>query len=307
MPFRVQGKYFFLTYPRCTVDPNDLLLHLLEHGPGLPVTIRVARESHADGTPHLHAGIRYANRIDIRTESHFDYAGFHPNIQKCSNWPAVLNYIAKDGDYYDYDGPEHPQDNHRGDRGASDEVTDYAEVAADYTDYGAWLNFALHEKIPFGYAEAFWKDSRRDTSATLLAPANPDEYWEFVGPGLREQAWDETMKSVVVSGPTGIGKTSWCKHVAPKPALFVGHLDALRQFVPMYHRSIIFDDVSFCHLPFQSQIHIADFDNVRQIHMRHRIQQIPPGVYKFFTINPPYRVFLDMPAIARRITCIELT
>lgn len=303
-PFRLQGKYFFLTYARCDEPGDDLLLHLLELSPGRPNFIRVAVESHEDGTPHLHAGIRYADRIDIRSELHFDYRGFHPNIQKCSSWGAVLNYLAKDGCYFDFCDEEYDATQDGNPSGSV--PIDYADRVQDFASYSEWLNFALASSLPFGYAHAFWAEAQRDAAATILAPEDPTEYWKHVGRELRDYTWEPEERSYVLSGPSGIGKTSWCKHFAPKPSLFVGHLDALRQFRARYHRSIIFDDVSFAHLPTQSQIHICDFYDTRQIHMRHRVQQIPAGIYKFFTINPPYKVFIDFEPIKRRCIFIDI-
>jgi hypothetical protein len=300
--FRIQGKYFFLTYSQFSGDPNDLLLHLLDLKPGHPQHIRVARERHNDGHFHLHAGIRYSHRIDIRSQFHFDWNSGHPNIQKCSTWGAVLRYLTKDGEYYDFLDDNVEEDDNSG----RHVPIDYADRVYDFTTYGEWLNFAVANNLSFGYAHAFWTDSRRDTTATILEPEDPNTYLQYIGPQLLDYDWIDDDTSYIVRGPSGIGKTNWCKHWAPKPALFISHVDALRQFVPGYHVSIIFDDVSFHHLPAQSQIHLADCYDTRQIHMRHRVTQIPARTKKFFSINPPYQVFIDMPAIERRVTLIDI-
>lgn len=302
MPFRLQGKYFFLTYAQCDAEPDALLLHLLDLSPGRVLAIRVARERHLDGHPHLHAAVRYADRIDLRCELHFDFSGFHPNVQKCSSWGRVLNYLSKDNDTFDY--ADDSYDDHRG-PGNSVPI-DYADRVQDFTSYSEWLNFAVANSLSFGYAHAFWTDAQRDSTATIHAPDNPDEHSRFIGVELADYNWHPEGKSYILRGPSGIGKTSWCKHWAPKPALFVSHIDALRQFRATYHVSIIFDDLSFAHLPPQSQIHLCDYNDTRQIHMRHRVQQIPPGIHKFFTINPPYQVFIEMPAIERRCIYIDI-
>lgn len=302
MSFRIRGKYFFLTYSQCSLEPDSLLLHLLDLKPGCVVRCRVAREHHQDGQPHLHAAIRYADRIDLRSELHFDFGGSHPNVQKCNTWRKVLNYLVKERDLYDYAASDYDEDDGNGVSGS----IDFADRVQDFTSYSEWLQFCLSNSLSFGYAAEFWREAQRDTSATILESEDPEQFSEFIGPELSDYEWESERKSYVVRGPTGIGKTSWCKKWAPKPALFVSHIDALRQFRPNYHVSIIFDDVSFCHMPPQTQIHICDYEDTRQIHMRHRVQQIPAGVHKFFTINPPYNVFCEMAAIERRCVFIDI-
>lgn len=204
--------------------------------------------------------------------------------------------------YFDYADDEDDED----DGSRCHVPVDYSDKVLDFATFSDWLSYALAQNIPYGYALAFWSESRRDTTATILAPEESDVYLRRIGHELRDYDWVDDDTSFVISGPTGIGKTSWCKHWAPKPALLVSHIDALRQFVPGYHKSIIFDDMSFCHLPLQAQIHLSDCYDTRQIHMRHRVTQIPAHTKKFFSINPPDRVFLPVPAIERRTTMIEI-
>lgn len=302
MPFRLQGKYIFLTYSQCTIEPDDLLLHLLDICKTPARFIRVCRERHQDGSPHLHAGLRYPTRINVGRESYFDFRGFHPSIEGCRSWPKVLNYLAKDGDTFDYAAEDYSCDDDNGGTGAPA----FADAVHDFATFDTWLDYCVTCRLSFGYANAFWKHATRDTSATILDADPPDLYRQFIGGELLDYDWIAERKSYVVSGPTGTGKTSWAKHWAPKPALFISHLDGLKQFNPGFHVSIIFDDVSFAHLPRQSQIHICDFDNVRQIHCRHIVVQIPAGIHKFFTINPPEIVFTDWEPIQRRCIFINL-
>jgi len=118
--------------------------------------------------------------------------------------------------------------------------------------------------------------------------------------------WD-LKKTLVLVGPSGIGKTTWAKKNAPKPCLFVSHLDDLKSFRADMHKSIMFDDVSVTHMPITSQIHLCDMENVRSIHVRYGTVTIPAGVPKIFTCNSS-PIALEHPAIARRcqfINCNE--
>lgn len=49
--------------------------------------------------------------------------------------------------------------------------------------------------------------------------------------------WNHHQHPVLsVVGPAGCGKTTWAKASAPKPALFVSHIDQLKLFKPNYHK-----------------------------------------------------------------------
>ena len=51
---------FFLTYPNCGVSKEDLMEHLKSLGEVDKAC--VCQELHKDGTPHLHAFVKYQDR-----------------------------------------------------------------------------------------------------------------------------------------------------------------------------------------------------------------------------------------------------
>lgn len=119
------------------------------------------------------------------------------------------------------------------------------------------------------------------------------------------------MTSLWVKGPSGtsvltigIGKTTWALTVSNKPALFVRHLDTLREFRNGYHKSIIFDDMSFQHLPRQAQIHLVDRYHAQQIHVRYAVVNLPANIPKIFLSNDS--IFTYDQAIFRRLTLVNL-
>lgn len=95
--------------------------------------------------------------------------------------------------------------------------------------------------------------------------------------------FDYTKSNILVGAP-GCGKTSYVRSLFPE-ALFVSHMDQLSGFDSDVHTAIIFDDMSFSHMPRTAQIHILDIEQDRAIHIRYSIAEIPAGVKKFFTSN----------------------
>jgi hypothetical protein len=164
-------------------------------------------------------------------------------------------------------------------------------------DEGKFLVACVEAGLSYQYAKRFRELHYQDNSSTLLD-------WDGKGTMNLQLLATELVegKSTVLIGPSGIGKTTWAKKNAPKPCLFVSHLDVLRKFRAGYHKSIIFDDMKFTHFPVQSQIHLVDWQDVRQIHCRYGCATIPANTTKVFLCNEV--VFTDHPAIERRVISI---
>lgn len=95
-----------------------------------------------------------------------------------------------------------------------------------------------------------------------------------------------STNSTLVWGPSNVGKTAFVKAHFLNP-LFCTHMDDLKNFKKYDHDAIIFDDMSFHHMPIETVIHLVDTDNPSSIHCRHRTATIPAGVIKVFTHNTP--------------------
>lgn len=91
-----------MTYPQCPVQPDEALALLRAcHAAPIKDWI-VAAEAHQDGTPHLHAFIRYETRVtwkadlwDLKVADKV----YHGNYQQAKSWKAVIQYCKKDGHY----------------------------------------------------------------------------------------------------------------------------------------------------------------------------------------------------------------
>ena len=104
-------------------------------------------------------------------------------------------------------------------------------------------------------------------------------------------------------GPTNTGKTQWAAHMFDSP-LIVSDMDDLAHFNST-HDGIIFDDMSFHHVPREPCIHLLDWDFARSIRVRYKCAHIPAGTRKIFTSNKPFDQTFppdDTGAIQRRVT-----
>lgn len=115
---------------------------------------------------------------------------------------------------------------------------------------------------------------------------------------------DLGKKSYLLWGPSDIGKSCFAKALLPK-ALFVSHIDDLREYKTGEYDGIIFDDMDFKHFPRSGQIHLVDCAFRRSIHTRYEVSVIPAKTKKIFLAN--YReIFLDDPAINRRLKISQI-
>jgi len=86
----------------------------------------------------------------------------------------------------------------------------------------------------------------------------------------------------------------------------VSHIDQLAFYDAVQYEGILFDDMSFTHLPRTAQIHIADQDDNRYIHIRYGMAFIPAHTLKIITSNV-FDVFAEDNAIRRRIKVHDLS
>lgn len=100
--FRFEGKFIFLTYPRCELRPDYVKAQLeknfdIKH---FCIASEEHEEADEDGVIlHIHAVLEFDRIVRTRIASAFDIDGFHPNIQGLRSRKAALDYVRKDGDF----------------------------------------------------------------------------------------------------------------------------------------------------------------------------------------------------------------
>lgn len=295
MTFRLSARAVFLTYPQATLSNDDLLAHLLslDH---VSYAI-ICQERHEDGNFHSHACVKWDRKRNIKSHSFFDYAGHHPNIQPVQHFAKSVNYCKKGGDFLEWSD------------WTEDSSTLHGLDPSNFGNKADYFAAACASKIPFAYADFFWRNSNSSPECTIDASDPVDG--EIREPRLTTWFPDFSMerRSILVLGPTGCGKSTWAKLRAPKPSLWVRHIDNLKYFDPDLHKSIIFDDMDFTHWPRTSCLTLVDLDDMTSVNRRYGVTNIPAKTPRVFTANK-YPFWMENgsedPAIARRLIVLDL-
>lgn len=267
--FRIQYKTIGLTYSKCNAERKEMVDFLqsklsMEEYYCVRETHDPTKENYSPDFPyHLHVWFSLTSKPNIKNARYFDYKGCHPNVgKKGRNW--IYNYLQK-------------------------------QDKEPYTN------------IPDGYVELA-KAGRYDDAVSRFQAVHPKEFvinMPRVLQNLRtlsrpdskmhvypltcewDPQWDPKEKSLWIVGESGCGKTEWAKsyitHGMKKSFLYITHLDALKRYNG--EQVLLFDDLSFAHLPRETCIHLVECKNPRDIHCRHAVASIPPMVANIFLSN----------------------
>jgi len=300
--FRFAAKKVLLTYSQCGELTKEEVFHTIDERYPIAQYL-IAEELHGDGGRHIHAAIEFKAKVNSRDVTLFDINDgqrqHHPNIQRIqygrSHWERAYEYCSKE------DGAPLTNIDPRRTWGeifeGSTTPDEYLSQVARHYPREYALNYAKLKDFAIVHFQK--KDNTIDED---------DVGYEYQAPEQLSGVTLPSSKSLVIVGPPGCGKTSWAKEHAPKPALFIRHLDSLRKLTRQ-HRSIIFDDLCFKHLPASGQKFLVDMENISEIHVRYAVATIPAGVQRIFTANE-YPFTRDDPhhsaAIERRIDLVDL-
>lgn len=301
--FRLDAIQIFLTYSQCPLDPNFILDNISKVYP-IKYYI-IAQELHQDGNKHIHCYLKLEKKANFRDNRKYDIVvdntTYHPKIEGCRSPKSVIKYVTKDGNYLtnmsNTSIDEMVEDKVKvkelykqarteasnGDLEKAFLTLSNPKCARDLTLYGPTIEKNLHALIP-------------KTNNILY------DISKFTVPFT----WDKS-KTLIIHGTTNCGKSSLASALLPK-ALFVRHMDRLRDYNSGNYEGIIFDDMSFKHIPRDGQIHLVDTAFDSDIHIRYGTAFIPKGTPRIITTNlSPENCLLAIdPAIARRIQCEEI-
>ncbi|ABY84412.1 AC1 [Emilia yellow vein virus-[Fz1]] len=239
--FLINAKNYFLTYPHCSLTKEEALSQITKLStPTNKLFIRICRELHEDGTPHLHVLIQFEGKFKCQNNRFFDLispnrsAHFHPNIQGAKSSTDVKTYMEKDGDVLDHGSF---QIDGRSARGGCQSANDAYAEAINSGSKATALNI-LREKAPKDFVLQFHNlNSNLDR---IFAPPMevfncpfssssfnqvPEELKSWVSENIKDAAarpWRPI--SIVIEGDSRTGKTMWARSLGPHNYL-CGHLD----------------------------------------------------------------------------------
>jgi len=136
IPFRLNAKHLFLTYPRFTVEKQLLFDHINNKYPLKRAVI--AEESHQDGEKHLHAYLEFTRKLDLRNWDIFDYEGHHCNLQAARKPDACIIYCQKEDPNPLLFGQVDTRD-----------ISSLCELAENTPEESEWIDLCYSKKVTF--------------------------------------------------------------------------------------------------------------------------------------------------------------
>nr|URM59626.1 replication-associated protein [Tomato yellow leaf curl virus] len=310
--FKINAKNYFLTYPKCSLTKEEALSQLLNiQTPTSKKFIRICRELHEDGTPHLHVLLQFEGKFQCKNNRFFDptsptrSAHFHPNIQGAKSSSDVKSYMEKDGDVIDHgvfqvDG--------RSARGGCQSANDAYAEAINAGSKAQALNI-LKEKAPRDFILQFHNLNSnldrifQEPPAPYISPflsssfnQVPDELEVWVSENVMSSAarpW--RPNSIIIEGDSRTGKTMWARSLGPHNYL-CGHLDLSPKVYSNDAWYNVIDDVDPHYLKHFKEFMGAQRDWQSNTKYGKPIQ-IKGGIPTIFLCNPgptsSYREYLD--------------
>nr|CAI26261.2 replication-associated protein [Tomato yellow leaf curl virus - Mild] len=310
--FQINCKNYFLTYPKCSLTKEEALSQLKNlETPTNKKYIKVCRELHENGEPHLHVLIQFEGKFKCQNQRFFDLvspsraAHFHPNIQGAKSSSDVKSYVDKDGNTVDWG---EFQIDGRSARGGQQSANDAYAAALNSGSKSEALRI-IKELIPKDYILQFHNLNSnldrifQEPPAPYISPflsssfnQVPDELEVWVSENVVSSAarpW--RPNSIVIEGDSRTGKTMWARSLGPHNYL-CGHLDLSPKVYSNDAWYNVIDDVDPHYLKHFKEFMGAQRDWQSNTKYGKPIQ-IKGGIPTIFLCNPgpnsSYREYLD--------------
>jgi hypothetical protein len=196
--FRLQGKAFFFTWPRCSMDPDVALRKLRKWRPLVKAV--VVQERHKDGGLHLHAAFWLVRRMDLSSYTTLDaILGVHGNYQRLKKPVDSVRYLLKDPvklAEYGMDAKEYVAN-----------ARAHHSNSKDSRTSGKWAGAVAHIAKDASLLDFEDQGFIARNLRSLLAYKS---YVRTHRPRHRVGDWD--IKCAVIVGPTGVGKSHWARY-----------------------------------------------------------------------------------------------
>ena len=306
--FRVSAKNLFLTYPRADLDVKEVLKQLKYKLINQCIKdYCISKESHTDGTFHIHVYISLHKGVNTSNPKHFDLKdsdlkAIHGRYQTAKKTSAVIEYILKS--FSGKDGKDNPN------------LIYSKNISIRIDAWGAYL--------PLGESMiSLAKEGNIDKALELYEKNRPLDYLKnhkALEKSLKALHWKETgfkskfnykdfiipeglkqildnydrTKSLVLIGNPGTGKTqmvmAFLKDVLQLKPMIINNVDAIRFHDSRYNDAIIFDDCNWDpNIPREELIKLLDSEVSTTHNIKHgtiRIEKPTPRVIIGNEIEP---------------------
>nr|AFB81513.1 replication associated protein [Cotton leaf curl Rajasthan virus] len=237
----IYSKNYFITYPKCSLTKEEALSQLLNiQTPTSKKYIRICRELHEDGTPHLHVLIQFEGKFKCQNMRFFDLvspsrsAHFHPNIQGAKSSSDVKSYIEKDGDILDWG---QFQIDGRSARGGHHTANDACAAALNAGNKSGALKVIKGLALKVFVLQFYNLNANIDRifqepPAPYVSPFSSfffDQFTERLEIWATENVVSAVQRpirpiSIVIDGASRTGKTMWARSLGPHNYMG-GHLE----------------------------------------------------------------------------------
>nr|AGQ49461.1 replication associated protein [Tomato yellow leaf curl virus]AML61060.1 replication associated protein [Tomato leaf curl Sudan virus]ALN12566.1 replication associated protein [Tomato yellow leaf curl virus]ALN12572.1 replication associated protein [Tomato yellow leaf curl virus]ALN12578.1 replication associated protein [Tomato yellow leaf curl virus] len=310
--FKINCKNYFLTYPHCSLTKEEALSQLQNlNTPVNKLYIKICRELHENGEPHLHVLMQFEGKYQCTNQRFFDLvsttrsAHFHPNIQGAKSSSDVKSYIDKDGDTIEWG---EFQIDGRSARGGQQSANDAYAQALNTGSKSEALN-VIKELAPKDFVLQFHNLNSnldrifQEPPALYISPflsssfnQVPEELEVWVSENVMSAAarpW--RPNSIVIEGDSRTGKTMWARSLGPHNYL-CGHLDLSPKVYSNDAWYNVIDDVHPHYLKHFKEFMEAQRDWQSNTKYGKPIQ-IKGGIPTIFLCNPgptsSYKEYLD--------------
>nr|AGN52689.1 Rep [Tomato leaf curl Sudan virus]AGN52695.1 Rep [Tomato leaf curl Sudan virus]AGN52701.1 Rep [Tomato leaf curl Sudan virus]CDI44970.1 Rep [Tomato leaf curl Sudan virus] len=310
--FQINCKNYFLTYPQCSLTKEETLSQIKKlDTPTNKKYIKICRELHENGEPHIHVLIQFEGKFKCQNQRFFDLvspsraAHFHPNIQGAKSSSDVKSYIDKDGDTIDWG---EFQIDGRSARGGQQSANDAYAAALNSGSKSEALRI-IKELAPKDYILQFHNLTNnldrifQEPPAPYISPflsssfnQVPEELEVWVSENVMSSAarpW--RPNSIVIEGDSRTGKTMWGRSLGPHNYL-CGHLDLSPKVYSNDAWYNVIDDVDPHYLKHFKEFMGAQRDWQSNTKYGKPIQ-IKGGIPTIFLCNPgptsSYKEYLD--------------
>lgn len=244
MSFRFARRYALLTYSQCgDLDPFAVSNLFTSLG----AECIIGRENHTTEGIHLHAFVDFGREYRTRNPRQFDVDGRHPHVKACRKTPEKMyDYAIKDGDVV-AGGLQRPDGSTVLDAGdvwhqiinatTRDEFFELCgslaprNLACNFPSLCKYADWRYRvDRTPYSTPDGYVFDTSRFPELDDWVRCNLDGYQ----PGRRG-------KSLVLIGPSRMGKTVWARSLRQEHTYF-GGLFCLDEFEEDVHYAV-FDDI----------------------------------------------------------------